>query len=100
MAAYLVFEISIHDPEGYAAYRSHAGPVLEKFGGRFIARSVANSEGRLETLEGDWEPERFFIVEFPTYEQARTFYYSDAYQEAVQARFSSSTGKAILVDGI
>lgn len=100
MAAYLVFEISIHNPDEYAAYRSKAGPVLEKHGGRFIARSVAGTEGRMETLEGDWSPERFFIVEFPTYEQAREFYYSDAYQEAVQARFSSSIGKAILLQGI
>ena len=61
---------------------------------------MPGKEGRLETLEGDWKPERFFIVEFPTFEQARSFYYSKEYQESVRARFASSVGKAILVEGM
>lgn len=100
MPAYLIFEIALSDREGYASYRASAGPILERHGGRFIVRSVAGSEGRVETLEGGWSPERFFVIEFPTWEQARNFYHSPEYQTAVQARFSSSVGKAILVDGL
>ncbi|MDF2811072.1 MAG: hypothetical protein K0S56_2103, partial [Microvirga sp.] len=47
-----------------------------------------------------WTPDRFFVVEFPSWDQARAFYYSDEYQESVRARFASSVSKAILVDGM
>ncbi|MDI6028932.1 DUF1330 domain-containing protein [Corticibacterium sp. UT-5YL-CI-8] len=100
MTAFLVFEISIDDRETYESYRSTARPMLDRHAGRFLVRSVPGEEGRMETLEGDWTPERFFIVEFPTWDQARAFYFSDEYQETVRARFSSSVGKAILVDGM
>lgn len=99
MAAFLVFEISITDRKEYDRYRASARPILDRHGGKFIARSVEGSEGRIETLEGDWRPERFFIVEFPSWDAARAFYYSKEYQESVRARFASSVGKAILVDG-
>lgn len=100
VAAYLIFEISINDHEQYESYRSAAGPILSQHGGRFMVRSVAGKEGRRETLEGNWDPERFFVVEFPSWDQARAFYFSDAYQDSVRARFASSVGKAILVDGM
>ena len=100
MAAFLVFEISITDRDEYESYRASAQPLLQEHGGRFLVRSVAGSEGRIETREGDWQPERFFIVEFPSWDQARNFYFSTEYQEAVRARFSSSVGKAIIVDGM
>ena len=100
MAAYLIFEISINDRAQYEDYRSAARPILDRHGGRSMVRSVEGQEGRLETLEGGWTPDRFFIVEFPSWDQARAFYYSDEYQELVRARFASSVGKAILVDGM
>lgn len=100
LAAFLVFEISINNREEYESYRASAQPLLNQHGGRFLVRSVAGSEGRIETLEGDWQPERFFIVEFPSWDQARSFYFSQEYQDAVRARFTSSVGKAILVDGM
>lgn len=100
MAAYLIFEISISDREQYESYRSAARPILNRHGGRFMVRSVAGQEGRLETLEGDWRPERFFVVEFPSWDQARAFYYSDEYQDSVRARFASSVSRAVLVDGM
>ena len=100
VAAYLIFEISINDHAQYESYRSAAGPILSRYGGRFMVRSVVGKEGRLETLEGGWDPERFFIVEFPSWDQARTFYFSDEYQDSVRARFASSVGRAILVEGM
>lgn len=99
LAAFLVFEISIQNQEEYDSYRSAARPILDQHGGRFLIRSVTGKEGRIETLEGDWAPERFFVIEFPSWDQARNFYFSKAYQTSVRARFASSVGKAILVEG-
>ena len=99
MPGYLVFEIEITNPDGYADYRKGAQPVLARYGGRFILRSVKGQEGRTEILEGDWNPERFFVVEFPSFERAREFYYSPDYQELVKVRAANSRSQAILVDG-
>lgn len=91
---YLVFEIEVTDQVEYDKYREAAGPILASHGGRFLVRN-----GRYETLEGGWTPSRFFIVEFESYDAARTFYHSAEYQGALSKRFASSVAKAILVEG-
>src|SRR6516164_9279108 len=59
MAAYIVVQVDVKDPARYADYRTMVPPTLAKYGGRFIVRG-----GRTETLEGDWSPKRFVVVEF------------------------------------
>lgn len=91
---YLVFEIEVTDREGYERYRALAGPILARSAGRFIVRN-----GPRQTLEGDWSPSSFFILEFPSGEQARAFYESKEYQEALALRLASSRSKAMLLEG-
>jgi uncharacterized protein (DUF1330 family) len=91
---YLIFEIVITDPKVYDEYRALAGPVLARFGGRFLVR-----DGRFEELEGGWTPKRFCVVEFDSYDAARKFYFSDEYQKALKLRLESSTAKSFLVEG-
>ncbi len=49
MAAYLIVDLEIHDPEKIAEYRRGAGPAVVKHGGRLL---VGN--GAREVLEGSW----------------------------------------------
>ena len=42
MPAYFIIDLDIHDPAGFSAYVSAAGPVLEKFGARYL---VAGPKG-------------------------------------------------------
>jgi uncharacterized protein (DUF1330 family) len=91
---YLIFEIEVTNQEEYDRYKEMAGPVLERHGGRFLVRN-----GRYETLEGGWTPPRFFVVEFDSYQAARDFYFSQAYQAALGQRLASSRSKAILIEG-
>ena len=95
MAGYLIFDIEITDPKTYDEYRTSAGPILARHGGRFLVRA-----GKLESLEGGWKPARFFIVEFESYDKAREFYFSEDYQKAVAQRQAASDSKAFLVDGV
>ena len=109
---YLIVEVSdVTDPAAYERYRTKAGPVLEKYGGKFLIRSTNSGhfltrEGanhivpKCESLEGGWLPPLFAVCEFPTFEQARAFYFSADYQEAVAQRIACSESKAILVEGI
>jgi uncharacterized protein (DUF1330 family) len=49
MTAYLIADIDI-DPASYEHYMRQVAPVIEGFGGRFLAQG-----GKHEVLEGDWE---------------------------------------------
>ena len=94
MPAYLIADIEITNPEGYAAYRPLAAASVTKHGGRFIARG-----GAIDALEGGWTPSRVVIIEFPSMDAAQKFYHSDDYQAALKVRLANSKGRVVIVDG-
>jgi uncharacterized protein (DUF1330 family) len=55
--------------------------------------------GRHEVLEGA-AAEGVAILEFPTFEQAKAWYHSPAYQSASQHRYLGGDYRAILVEGV
>ncbi len=94
LAAYMITEIEITDPVRYEEYRKLVPASLEKYGGKFIARG-----GQVRTLEGDWEPKRLVVTEWPSVARAMEWYDSEEYREAKEIRHQASTGKMILVEG-
>lgn len=94
MPAYLVVEVDVHDPERYEKYKSMVPPSLAAFGGRFLIRG-----GGVETLEGDWAPQRFVMVEFPSLERAKAWWSSTEYAEAKALRQATAKTQMILVEG-
>ena len=95
MPAYLISNIEITDPAAYEEYRKLVGPVLRKFGGKFLARG-----GKIDSLEGDWKPGRVVIVEFESMEMARAFSDSPEYAPAKAARHRASVSSVLVVDGV
>ena len=95
MAAYVIADVEITDPVQYAAYIRIVPPTIAHYGGRFLVRG-----GRTETLEGDWNPRRLVILEFPTCEHARQWWASEEYSAPKALRQSASVGNLILVDGV
>ena len=66
MSAYIVVEVEVHDASRYEDYKRMVPPSLQAYGGRFLVRG-----GKVETLEGDWQPKRFVIAEFPSLEKSQ-----------------------------
>jgi uncharacterized protein (DUF1330 family) len=95
MAAYIVVQVDVKDPVRYADYRTMVPPTLAKYGGRFIVRG-----GKTETLEGDWAPKRFVVVEFPNVEQAKAWWASPEYAEAKALRQATSETLMIVAEGV
>lgn len=95
MSAYVVVQVNIKDPEGFARYRDMVPATLEPFGGRFLARG-----GAIEVLEGDWQPPRFVILEFESVDQAKRWWDSDEYREARDLRQATADTKMIVVEGV
>ena len=95
MPAYVIADIEITNPKEYEHYRAMVPPTIAAFGGRFIARG-----GKIESLEGAWQPHRLIILEFPDAATARRWYDSAEYAEAKRVRQAHSRGSLVLVDGL
>ena len=94
MPAYIIIEVSIHNPTEYEDYKKLTSPSLKPFDGKFIVRG-----GKAETLEGDWNPERIVVLEFPTIEKAKAWWNSEGYAPAKALRQRTSKTKMIVVPG-
>jgi len=94
MAAYVIAEIEITDPEGYKAYTQVVPATIAAYGGRFIVRG-----GAAEVLEGEWPALRRVVLEFPTLEAARAWWDSPEYAGPKAQRKAASKGRLILLEG-
>ncbi|HEY2354823.1 MAG TPA: DUF1330 domain-containing protein [Gaiellaceae bacterium] len=95
MPAYVVVETIVSDPEQYERYKEAAPPAIEAYGGRYVARG-----GEKVVLEGDWDPVRVVILEFPDLETAKRWYASEEYGEARKLREGAATLHAVAVEGL
>jgi uncharacterized protein (DUF1330 family) len=95
MAAYVIADVHVKDPERYQNYRAMVPASLEKYGGKFLVRG-----GKLKTLEGSREPGRVVVLEFPSVEQARRWYDSPEYRDARALRLSTADSDVIIVEGV
>lgn len=95
MPAYIVVEVNVHNPTEYEDYKKLTPGSLNNFQGKFIVRG-----GKTETLEGDWSPKRFVLLEFPTIELAKAWWASEEYAPAKALRQRTSATKMIVVEGV
>ena len=94
MAAYVIANLTIKNPDAYAEYSKQVPETVSRWAGRFIVRG-----GAVETLDGDWSPKRLVVIEFPDLETARNWYGSDEYQAILPIRLANSEGAVILAEG-
>jgi len=94
MAAYLILDVEVTDPAGYADYAKLAAPTVARYGGRYIVRG-----GKAETLEGDWQPKRVVVLEFESVEQLRRWYDSEEYRAPRALRHKYAKTNSIIVQG-
>ena len=67
---------SIGDEKLLKKYAESAIPAIEKYKGKIIVRG-----GKKLTIEGNDSP-RTGVIEFPSFEEAKNYYYSKEYQKA------------------
>ena len=58
---YVIFDVEIKDAARYQEFMSGVKPALEAAGARYLARGGAH-----KVYEGDWEPRRIVLLEFPS----------------------------------
>lgn len=95
-AAYLIVESNITDPETFKRYMAAAPEVVRAFGGEYLVRG-----GRMQVLEGDWQPPRLTVLRYPSFEQAQAMYDSPAYRHARSLRQGATACfNMVLVEGV
>lgn len=94
MPAYIIVDVTIHNAENYEGYKKLTPASIAAYDGKFIVRG-----GTTETLEGDWQPGRIVVLEFPSVERARQWWSSQEYAPAKTIRQANADTKMILVDG-
>ncbi len=95
MAAYIIVQIEVTDPEAFATYRQQVPAVIEQFGGEYVVRG-----GDQEVLEGEWPRPRTVVLKFPSMDQAKAWHASAAYEGPKALRQSASKGSMIVVEGV
>ena len=94
MPAYVVVDITVNDAQTNERYKLLAPPSIAAHHGRYIVRG-----GRTETLEGEWQPSRLVILEFPTVDDAKAWWDSEEYSAAKALRQSCAATEMLLIEG-
>ncbi len=95
MTAYVILDVEIREANRYQDYMDLVKPAVLAAGGRYLAR------GRSHTVyEGDWEPRRVVLFEFPSVAAFETFYTSSAYQRLKAIRDECSSVRLVAVEGL
>jgi uncharacterized protein (DUF1330 family) len=94
MKAYIIADIEMKDPVAYEAYRRDVPAMIAAYGGRYLVRG-----GATRVLEGDWQPRRMVILEFPSMRQAEAFYGSAEYEALKAIRINASDSRLVVVEG-
>jgi len=92
--AYVIARVDVTNPDAYAIYAAAATEALKKSGGRALARG-----GRHEALEGQARA-RNIIIEFDSFDAARSYYFSELYQTAKAKREGAAFAEFVLVEGV
>jgi uncharacterized protein (DUF1330 family) len=95
MRAFIVVDVTVHDPVRYEDYKRMAGPTVSAFDGRYVVRG-----GKTETLEGDWHPGRAVVLEFPSTQRAKEWWSSEEYRPAKELRQSIATTQMVIFEGM
>jgi uncharacterized protein (DUF1330 family) len=95
MAAYVIVQYVIKNPNLYREYSQGAGPTLAAYGGKLVSFDVAS-----ETIEGKPPGPQTVVIEFESVEKAKAWYHSPEYQKVVGKRLAATEGHAVIAQSM
>jgi uncharacterized protein (DUF1330 family) len=95
MSVFVVAQIQIRDPAAYEPYRRDVPAIVQRYGGRYLARG-----GRSEALEGPPLPGRSVLLEFPSREAYDRFLASPEYAPYRALRAAHAESQVFVVEGL
>lgn len=94
-SAYIIANVDVTNPEQYEEYKRLSSIAMKAHGAEVCIRG-----GKVEVLEGDWNPGRLVLLKFPSVDQARKFNASVEYDAARNAREGVAVMRMVLVEGV
>jgi uncharacterized protein (DUF1330 family) len=95
MPAYWVARSLIHDPVEYKKYTDLVPGILQKHGGKVLARG-----GKYQIMEGPEDFHRFVVIEFPTLQAGVACFESPEYVAAAAfRRAGAGVVENVIVEG-
>ena len=94
MSAYIVAEVVVTNEDQMKVYREWSTRAMQEFGAEVLVRG-----GRVEPLEGNWNPERVVVLRFRDIETAKAYYHSATYTHARELREGAGTIRMFAVEG-
>ena len=96
MAAYLLVDTLLENPDLYEEYKLKAKPIIEKHGGEYLARG-----GQLTVREADlWTPQRLVLIRFSDVETANRCMDSEEYRQILPISKQSAKRTMVVLDGL
>ena len=93
-SSYIIASVTVTNPEQYEEYRKWSTEAMQVHKAEVCVRG-----GKVEVLEGDWNPGRTVILKFPTVDAAKAFYESPEYGKARKAREGAAIMRMVVVEG-
>ena len=94
-SGYIIANVRVTIPEQYEEYKKWSTAAFQAHNAEICVRG-----GKVEVMEGDWQPERVVIAKFPSFEAAKAFYDSAEYLKARQAREGAAIMRLVVVEGM
>ena len=94
MPANLFANLNVTDPASFGKYRDLVAPIVAAFGGRYLVRG-----GAVTDVEGAPGLKRVVLLEFPSMEALKAFYFGAEYAPVKAIREAASSGDVALLEG-
>jgi uncharacterized protein (DUF1330 family) len=91
--AYVIAEVEITDPTGFADYVAKAVPTLGEYNAKLIVRSKAHRK------EGTAPVGEIVVVRFDSLEDAERWYHGAAYSATIPLRQRSANTRLFIIEG-
>jgi len=95
MTAYAIFDVDIRDMARYLEFMKAVKPEVEAAGGKYLVRGGAHT-----VYEGDWQPRRIVLFEFPSLAAFEAFYHGPVYRGLKTIRDECSSARLVAVEGL
>ena len=94
-SAYIIANVEVTNPTQYEDYKKWSTEAMKVHGAEVCVRG-----GKVEVLEGDWNPQRIVLLKFPSVEAAKKFNDSPEYGKARASRQGAAIMRMIVVEGV
>ena len=94
-SAYIIANVTVTNPAQYEEYKKWSSAAMQAHGAQVCTRG-----GKVDVLEGDWQPDRVVVLKFPDLQAAHAFYNSSEYGKARAARQGAAIMRMVAVEGV